>query len=103
MSKGKMLVQAAHASVTGAIRDQANYESVSMWRADGMAKVVLKVDSEEQLKALIKLALFNKLNAGFITDAGKTEFKGVATVTSGWIGPHEDCQIDLITDKLKLL
>lgn len=103
MSKGKMAVQVAHAAVSSVYRGGLTADLISMWKADGMPKTVVKVDSEEQLKALVQLALKAKLNTGFITDAGKTQFNGVATITCGWIGPNEEAKVDLITDKLKLL
>lgn len=103
MSKGKMIAQGAHASVSGSMKLGVYFENISLWKAEGMPKIILKVDSEAQLKALVQLALKAKLNAGFITDAGKTTFNGVATVTCGWIGPNEDVKVDLITDRLPLL
>jgi peptidyl-tRNA hydrolase, PTH2 family len=103
MKKGKIAAQCGHAFVSGATSLEGFSNTISLWKAEGQPKVVLKVSTEDILTALIKAALKKHLNAGFITDAGKTTFKGVATLTCGWIGPGEDYMIDEITKDLHLL
>ena len=52
MPKGKLAAQVAHASV-GAI-NRANKAKQKNWMQQGMKKVVLAVDSEAELKSLLK-------------------------------------------------
>ena len=56
MGKGKIAAQSSHASLIAALntkRDEKNwYES---WFKHGMGKIVLKVDSEEELNRIFQL------------------------------------------------
>lgn len=57
-----------------------------MWEDYGQPKVVLKVDSEEELMQLMQKALSMGLNASVVRDAGRTQIApGSKTVLA--IGP----------------
>tara|TARA_Y100000310_G_scaffold291995_1_gene320393 strand:- start:608 stop:952 length:345 start_codon:yes stop_codon:yes gene_type:complete len=100
MPKGKLAAQVAHASV-GAIH-RANQTKQKQWMQQGMKKVVLAVDSEEELKALLKKANAAKLPADLISDAGRT-FLAPGTVTCLGIGPDDEKKIDKVSGKLETL
>ncbi len=99
MSKGKTAAQAAHAAVDAVF--DANKKLVSRWRASGMKKIALKVESLEELEKYINLARDVGLACSLIRDAGHTELKP-GTVTCGAIGPAPEVQIDKITGELKV-
>ena len=121
MRKGKMCAQAAHASM-GVFTRKANIFYVHInplffvgimlfrltvdmfhWFRSSFKKVVVGVDSEEELIRLATLAQMHNLPAALITDSGLTEFHGEPTVTCLAIGPAEESKIDAITGDLKLL
>ena len=66
------------------------------------AKIVLQVESEEELVEIYEKAKAAKLEAHLITDSGATEFHGVPTKTCVGIGPDQAEKIDEITGHLKL-
>lgn len=72
------------------------------WIDEGMAKVCLRVDSEEMLIEYHTKALQSGLKSFMIRDSGRTEFGGVPTLTACAIGPARMEQIDLITGELTL-
>lgn len=100
LPKGKLSAQAAHASVEAVLR--SSQSDVSTWRSQGMAKIVVKVDSEKELLECQQSAKAKKLVAAVITDAGKTVV-APGTRTCLGIGPAEDDVIDGVTGKLKLM
>jgi PTH2 family peptidyl-tRNA hydrolase len=67
-----------------------------------MKKVTLKVDSLEELKKYISIAISEDLPTSLITDAGHTELNP-GTTTCGAIGPGPEIKIDKITGDLKPL
>lgn len=73
------------------------------WLHGSFFKVVLKVDSEEELLDVYNKAKDDGLITTLITDEGHTVFNGVPTNTVVAIGPHWDEEIDHITGNLKLL
>jgi len=103
MGKGKVAAQVAHASLASAEaareRKMAWYE---MWKEEGQAKIVLKVESEAELSELFRKAKSAGLLASLIQDRGLTQVEP-GTVTCLGIGPGPDAAIDEITGKLKLL
>jgi peptidyl-tRNA hydrolase, PTH2 family len=103
MGKGKLAAQAAHASLTAAEQAADRHERwFNEWKATGQAKVVVKVQSEEELQELFRRARSMKLPAALIQDAGRTQLEP-GTVTCLGIGPAPDGDVDPITGKLKLL
>nr|MBA4404696.1 aminoacyl-tRNA hydrolase [Nanoarchaeum sp.] len=100
MSKGKLSAQVAHASVEATLKSES--AKVKSWQKKGMKKVILQVDSLDDLFKYKKLAEDKKLKTALIKDAGKTEFKE-PTITCLAIGPDEEEGIDIITGKLKAL
>lgn len=99
LSKGKLSVQVAHASAEAVLK--SNKEKINEWRTFSK-KVVLVVDSENDLLKYKKEAEKLKLVTALIRDAGLTEIPE-NTLTCLAIGPDEDEKIDKITGKLKTL
>ncbi len=114
MRPGKLAAQVAHASMK-AVLDTCNLlenrilyksnipEPMYQWLTGIFTKVVLAVDSEEELLELYNKALCLELTCSLITDAGLTVFNGIPTNTCVAIGPEESYKIDAITNHLKLL
>jgi peptidyl-tRNA hydrolase, PTH2 family len=103
MGKGKLAAQAAHASLSSAETAMKKKPSwFDRWKEGGQAKIVLKVDSEEDLRVLYQKAKTAGLPASMIEDRGLTQLEP-GTVTCLGIGPGPDAEIDEITGKLKLL
>ena len=117
MRKGKMCAQAAHASFL-AVADQFfiisndnglyDYYCIPMdypieqWLNGKFTKIVVGVNSEEELLDVYKQAKDLQLHCSLIKDAGLTEFKQ-PTYTAVGIGPDEPERIDIITGHLTLL
>ena len=103
MGKGKIAVQACHASIDAFIRAQRECpEIVDKWLREGQKKVVVKVDSEEELIEIFRDASLEGLPCSLIRDAGRTQLTP-GTYTAVAIGPERDERIDKITGGLKLL
>ena len=100
ISKAKLGVQIAHASVEAVLKSEKNI--VKDWKNDGMKKVVLKVNSKRELFLYKKKAENLNLITSLITDAGKTVFSKPTTTCLG-IGPDKSSKIDLVSKNLKLL
>jgi peptidyl-tRNA hydrolase, PTH2 family len=100
LPKGKLSAQAAHASVEATLKSDAAL--VREWRAQGMAKIVLKVENEKELLQYFQKAKDDNITASLITDAGHTVV-APGTKTCVGIGPDEEHKIDFLTAKLKLL
>lgn len=113
MRRGKECAQVAHASMTflmkkviDNIRSSHNADiSITTveweWMTNNFAKIVLQVNSEEELLELYKKAKGESLEAHLIKDLGLTELK-VPTYTCMAIGPDESHLIDKITSHLRL-
>jgi PTH2 family peptidyl-tRNA hydrolase len=101
MSRGKMIAQSAHVAHKMLHKELTAEETE--WLVNGAATIVLGIDSEQELKQLIAKAKAAGLTTHTIIDAGKTEFKGVSTLTCAGFGPHRAELIDPITGHLKLL
>lgn len=102
MRKGKMVAQGAHASMKATLM-HLDHPSVKEWLAGPFAKIVVSVDSEQELIAVYNSAISAGLIAALITDAGRTEFNGVATNTCIAVGPATAEELAPITGHLKLL
>lgn len=103
MGKGKLAAQVAHASLSSAEAAMKRKTSwFDGWKEGGQAKIVLKVDSEDDLNRLFQKAKAAGLPAVLIEDRGLTQLEP-GTVTCLGVGPAPDSQVDEITGKLKLL
>lgn len=124
MRKGKLAAQVAHASMK-VILDRldgltsyddlfgdyitdwrmmtVNDTPLEKWLKGRFTKIVVSVDSEQQLLEVYDKARLRGIICALITDAGLTEFNGVPTNTCCAIGPDYPEIIDTITGDLKLL
>ncbi|MBW2992958.1 peptidyl-tRNA hydrolase Pth2 [Candidatus Woesearchaeota archaeon] len=100
LPKGKLAVQAAHASVRAVL--VSDRRKVDRWDSEGAKKAVLKVADLRELKKYISKAKTAKLKTAVITDAGKTVI-APGTTTCIAIGPDDEEKIDKITGNLKLI
>lgn len=125
MRKGKMCAQAAHAAMKVVLNrmlceeckeDSTLWEGcykwhmtifesepLHRWLKGAFTKIVVSVDTEEDLIALKYRAEEAGMLCALVTDAGKTEFHGVRTNTALAIGPEWASKVDKITSNLKLL
>lgn len=107
MKAGKMVAQGAHASVLTTIEglhgDDEDRQAVTVdWLQSGMTKIVVQVDSGEELLAVHETAHEAGLFVCMVTDAGRTAFHA-PTVTCIAIGPDVGGRIDSVTGHLRLL
>lgn len=118
MRKGKLAAQCAHASLKAVLEHavvertdkypkkvqfEIDDEAQLLWFKGPFVKIVVGVNSEKELLEIYQKALDEGLPTALITDAGRTEFKGVPTNTCVAIGPAWPDDIDKITGELKLL
>lgn len=121
MRKGKIAAQAAHVSMLVLLNMMDKYHadeidqtvlklviedgsSLAKWLLTGtFKKIVVSVNSEEELLDIYQKALDNNFPAALITDSGLTEFNGVPTKTCIAIGPGISERLDKITGHLSLL
>ncbi len=101
MRRGKECAQCCHASMKATLENM-DHPDVKKWLKESFAKIVVRVDSEEELKEIYQKALNANLVCSLIQDAGRTEFHGVPTYTTVAVGPADDDRIDQITGHLKL-
>jgi len=76
---------------------------VKDWLENRFAKIVVGVDSKDELLTIYNEAVEARLICSLILDSGFTEFGGVSTYTAVAIGPADNELIDKITGGLKLL
>lgn len=117
---GKLIAQSAHASmkvffdrisnIEEAFKDTNIYsanvvltDKMKEWVEGSFKKIVVGIDTEEELIKIYKEAKEKGIPCSMIEDNGLTEFKGVKTKTAVAIGPDLSEKIDLITGDLKLL
>ena len=108
MRKGKIAAQVAHAAMRvffqrgAASGTQLQIQltpAMSLWVQGRFTKVVLSVESEEDLLTIHQTALERGVPTALITDSGRTEFGGVPTRTTVAIGPAPSTLIDPITGR----
>jgi len=100
MSDGKKCVQCCHASL-GAYK-KADKSIIKKWGSEGQKKVVLEVETEEEILKFYDRIKKEKIPCFLVEDAGLTEIEP-GTITSLGIGPEKEEILDKITGKLKLL
>ncbi|MEM2138731.1 MAG: peptidyl-tRNA hydrolase Pth2 [Candidatus Woesearchaeota archaeon] len=100
LPKGKLASQVAHASVEAVLK--SDKDIIKKWQSLGSAKIVLKVETKEDLYKYNQLAKDLGLKTALITDAGRTVIEP-GTETCLGIGPDYEEKIDKITGNLKLL
>lgn len=120
MRKGKLAAQVAHASMkvlldmmTSRGLGDSGYSEVSFllkndssmykWLNHRFTKVVVGVESKDELDDLFHKAQSLSIPCSYIVDSGLTEFGGVPTPTCVAIGPFDADAIDEISGHLKLL
>jgi len=103
MGTGKIAAQVAHASLMAAKRaEERKPDWFAEWFDGGQAKVVVKVQSLEQLMEVKKHADSLKLPVSLVHDSGRTQLEP-GTATCVGIGPAPEDLVNKVTDKLKLL
>ncbi len=103
MSRGKLAVQVAHASLSAAENARKNKPDWSKkWKKEQQKKVVVKASSEKELRTLKKKAKKLDIPKALISDAGFTELESGTTTVLG-LGPGPESEIDKITGNLSLL
>lgn len=103
MGTGKIAAQVAHAAVMGAEKTKAHKrEWFDSWFEAGQAKVVVKVQSIEELMEVRKRAESLRLPVVLVQDSGLTQIQPGTTTCIG-IGPAPSELIDRVTNDLKLL
>jgi PTH2 family peptidyl-tRNA hydrolase len=100
LSKGKLSVQVAHASL-GAFK-KADGKTRSEWEQSGSKKVVVEIEDLKGLMEIYEKAKHAKLPAILIKDAGRTELPP-GTATAVGIGPSDERDVDKVTGSLKML
>ncbi len=103
MRKGKMIAQGAHASLAAFMEADPDDPALLDWLDGAGAKIAVSVPSEEALLDVYERARAAGLPCALITDAGRTEFRGVPTRTAVAVGPAWSDAVDAITGELKLL
>jgi PTH2 family peptidyl-tRNA hydrolase len=100
MGRGKTAAQVAHAAVAATLRAVGS-PRLQAWLADGQPKVVLRVDSEDELGDVVHAAEQARLPVEVVADAGRTQV-AAGTVTCAAIGPADDETLDAVTGTLRL-
>lgn len=116
MRKGKMVAQGSHAvqlayTMKAEIKtiDGIKYQCIPLddmnepWITHNFKKIVVSVNSEQELKDVYEKAKKAGLYSSLILDSGLTEFNGVPTLTAVAIGPAPEDLINPITSHLPLL
>lgn len=113
MRKGKIAAQVAHAAMKfifdGNVASKLDEIYVKLskaetkWAREGFTKIVVSVDSEQELLDLCESARRNKVASYKIIDSGRTEFDNVPTLTCASFGPDDENLLDKVTGHLKLL
>ena len=102
LSHGKLAAQVSHGAVESALRTKADKSKwFASWRREGQKKVVLKVNSEEELLDLQLLANNEKVPHYLVIDAGHTEIPA-GTITCIGIGPAPENIMNKITGDLAM-
>lgn len=87
---------------TGEISADAALSPLEAWFSEGVAKVCVYVDSEEELLDLHRRAQEAGFISALVRDAGYTEFHGEPTYTCLALEPLYPEQVDPLTGELPL-
>ena len=82
---------------------EINHKAAIDWLEGSFTKIVVYVNSEQELIDVINQAKAIGLITSLIVDNGLTEFGNVPTMTCGCIGPAYRSELQPITGHLKLL
>lgn len=103
MGRGKIASQCAHAAIqcyqTSMKTDK---QTLKLWLITGQLKVVVKVNTEEELLSIANASSKKGLVNCLIKDAGRTQLVPHTFTVLG-IGPGKKEEIDFVTGHLKLL
>ena len=100
MRKGKIAAQCCHGSIGAYMKSPP--DKIRKWEYEAYAKVVLKVQTLEELTQLKKIADEKGIANYLVVDAGRTQIP-TSSVTVLALGPDEDEIINEVTGDLKLL
>ncbi len=99
MGKGKIAAQASHASVS--VLEKVDKDDIKEWKEQGMKKIVLKVQTTEELLELFQRTK-KELPCALITDAGHTQIAS-GSKTCFACGPVDETKAEKYFKDLKLL
>jgi PTH2 family peptidyl-tRNA hydrolase len=103
MGVGKKCAQSCHASVSASdLVRKKNKLIWKQWKNTGQKKVVLKINTIDDIRHIIIQLEKKKIEYFLVKDAGLTQLKP-GTITALGIGPALSSEIDEITGDLKLL
>ena len=100
MRKWKITDQGCHGAIGAYKKSPA--DKIRKWENEAYAKVVLKVQTLEELTELKKIADKKGIANYLVVDAGRTQIP-TSSVTVLALGPDEDEILDEVTGDLKLL
>ena len=100
MSQGKLAAQVAHASVLSLLNTPEGL--AAGWLDNSYPKIVLQVESTQDLLDLKSKADELKISNALVIDEGRTELSNGAITCLG-IGPSTKAIIDEVTGDLRLL
>lgn len=103
MTKGKTGAQCAHAAII-CFENASKRRSdlLSVWLSLGQPKIVLRVESLNEMEKIVRLANERNVIHGMVRDAGKTQVAAGTTTVLG-LGPDTVTNIDGLVKHLKLL
>jgi PTH2 family peptidyl-tRNA hydrolase len=102
MTRGKESAQVAHA-VLGLVLPRAHKARILDWHGQGGGgKIVLSTENAESLMAIAHAAKALGEATYIVTDAGRTMFGGVPTLTCAAIGPAWSSRVRGIFEGCKL-
>lgn len=103
MGTGKIAGQTSHASVVSYEITRGKHPEIARaWFMEGQKKIVLKVNSEDELMQYFKQCKQEGIPCELIRDAGHTQLEP-GTVSCFGAGPWNEKEIDKVLGKLKLL
>ena len=103
LRRGKEIAQGAHASQLATARAaELDTPAYREWAAGPIAKVVVYVETEDDLLAVAAKAHEAGLPYALVRDSGRTEFHGEPTLTALGIGPAYADDLEPVTGNLPL-